>query len=209
MFEVELKFSLTEIEQARLLQNACFITEQDFVDVYYDYADYRLTTRDIWLRSRNDKFLLKTPLPTENVLLKTQKNTPKKEIEDEREILKYFDIDTLNKDSLENPNTSFIEISLMNHGIIPLYTFRNIRRKYSKQGFIIDLDKAIFEDFTYETCEIELIVESDSEIDSALKKIELFAEQHGITVTPVEGRLIEYIRKKNPEHYQMLLYSAG
>jgi adenylate cyclase class IV len=202
MFEVELKFSLTATEQRHLLQGANFIGEEDFVDIYYDHSDYRLTTKDIWLRSRNGKFLLKTPLPTQSSLLKTQKNTPKKEIEEEVEILKYFNIEYSG-----HSNKFSLEDVLAENSIFPLYKFRNIRQKYNKQGFIIDLDRAIFEDFTYEVCEIELLVERDFEIDQALKKIEQFAEQHGIQIVSVEGRLIEYIRRKNPKHYQLLLHS--
>ena len=196
MVEVEVKFKLTEAEQQKLIENAQFIEEYEFTDVYYDTSDYALSTNDIWLRTRNGKYILKMPLPTTSHILKEQKNSPKKEIEDLNEIA------TALKLGLKYP---LIEENLFEAGIIPLYEFRNIRKKYTKEGFIIDFDTAIFEDFIYQTCEIELIVDNENEIESAIKKIELFAKKHDIAIAHVEGRLIEYIRRKNPEHYQKLM----
>lgn len=194
MFEVELKFILTQVEEARLLQNATFIEQQEFFDVYYDDIHYSLSTNDIWLRTRNDKWVLKIPIHTNNLSLKEQKNSPKLEIEEPNEILKYLNI-----------NSKFeISEDLANASIIPLYKFRNIRKKYIKDHFIIDIDKAFFDDFTYETCEIELTVQRESDIDNAAKRIEEFALQHDIKISHVEGRLIEYIKRKNPAHYQKL-----
>ncbi|MEB3701720.1 CYTH domain-containing protein [Candidatus Bealeia paramacronuclearis] len=194
MFEVELKFMLTDAEKSHLLEGAVFVEHQNFVDVYYDDKNYSLSIKDVWLRTRNGKFVLKLPLSTTNSSLKMQRNFPKHEIENERDILSHFNI-------LQNIST---HEDLVENGIYPLYQFRNMREKYVKDGFIIDIDKAIFEDFIYETCEIELVVASESEIEHAIKEIEDFAKRHGIKVTHVEGRLIEYIRRKNPRHYEKL-----
>lgn len=103
--------------------------------------------------------------------------------------------------SLEN--NLFIK-ALEGQRIFPLYKFRNIRKKYKKGIFTIDVDKAIFDDFIYETCEIELIALEEKDIDTTIKKIEDFALSHGIKISQVEGRLIEYIRRKNPSHYMRL-----
>jgi len=89
---------------------------------------------------------------------------------------------------------------------MPLYTFKNIRKTYTKNGFTIDLDTAYFDDFTYEMCEIELEVDNTANVDTALKKIVAFAQEHGLTVKPVEGRLIEYLRRKHPDHYHALTH---
>lgn len=194
MFEVELKFILTKKEELCLLEGAMFIEEQNFIDIYYDKKDYSLSTNDIWLRTRNGKFVLKLPIPTANESLKKQRNSPKQEIEDLDKILHYLNI---------VPEKNIHE-DLCNNGILPLYEFKNIRKKYSKGEFIIDIDKAIFKDFIYETCEIEMVVKSESEINNAITKIESFAAHHGIQIGHVEGRLIEYLRRKNPIHYQKL-----
>ena len=198
MIEVELKFLLTNEEERRLLDNAVYLETQDFVDVYYDNQEYNLSTQDIWLRTRNDKFVLKLPIQTTNTSLAEQNNTPKLEIEELDNILMHLNI------------TPAISISddLKAHGILPRYEFRNIRKKYKKDDFVIDIDKAIFDDFIYETCEIELVVDSEEDISDATQRIENFAMEHGIKIGNVEGRLIEYIRRKNPLHYQKLLHAS-
>jgi adenylate cyclase class IV len=196
MIEVELKFKLTEEEKNRLIENAQFIEVHEFTDEYYDRPDYSLSTNDIWLRTRNDTFLLKLPVQNMSETLKKQKNSPKHEVEDHCEILSHLNIEQEHEALKDNLATANIK---------PLYKFKNIRKKYSKEGFVIDLDIAFFDDFTYETCEIEIAVQDSTEVDEAIKKIEAFAQKHGIEVTHVEGRLIEYIKRKNPEHYKKLL----
>src|SRR5438128_2889412 len=92
MFEVEIKFLLNNAEKTRLLEGALYVSEQHFTDVYYDNQEYNLSTNDIWLRTRNDKFILKLPISTNNASLKKQHNTPKLEIEDVHDILKHLKI---------------------------------------------------------------------------------------------------------------------
>ena len=66
MIEVEKKFLLTNEEKERLIEGAEFLVEKKQSDVYYDTADYKLTLKDWWLRSRNGIFELKVPLTSEN-----------------------------------------------------------------------------------------------------------------------------------------------
>jgi adenylate cyclase class IV len=192
--EVELKFLLSQEEEIKLLDGASWIQTREFTDIYYDTKDYSLSSNDIWLRSRNGKFILKSPLACTSQALKTQANAPKREIEDEsciRQMLSLQKGDKLHED-------------LIQANILPLYTFKNHRRSYTKDGFVIDLDQAIFDDFTYETCEIETLVRDQSGIEKALQRIIAFAESHGLSVKPVEGRLIEYLRRHHPDHYAIL-----
>lgn len=197
--EVELKFILTLEQEELLLTHATFVKKIEFTDTYYDTTDYDLTTKDIWLRSRNGKFVLKYPLATTSDALKLQSNAPKQEIEDEEAIRKTLSI----------PLGHSLREDLLKSHIKPLYTFRNVRKTYTKNGFNIDLDTAIFDDFTYETCEIEREVENAAEIDATLEQIVTFARAHGLSVKPVEGRLIEYLRRKHPAHYHALQYKTA
>lgn len=197
--EVELKFILTADDERNLLHGAEWLETREFTDVYYDTKNYSLSTNDIWLRSRNGRFVLKSPLANSSEALATQFNTPKKEIEDEVTIRKLL---ALGKEKEKN-----LHEDLIASAIFPLYTFRNNRRTYKKEGFTIDLDKAIFDDFTYETCEIETLVSNLQGIDEALERIITFAASHGLTVKPVEGRLIEYLRRWHPDHYNLLKQS--
>ncbi len=193
--EVELKFILTAEQEKLLLNGATFIKQIEFTDTYYDTNTYNFTTQDIWIRSRNGKFVLKYPLDTTSNALKQQSNTPKQEIEDEDVI----------RTTLALAHHGSLHEDLIASNILPLYTFRNIRKTYLKDGFTIDLDKAIFDDFTYETCEVELEVQNATQIEDALEKIITFTQSHGLQVKPVEGRLIEYLRRKHPKHYLALI----
>lgn len=192
--EIELKFILTPEQEQLLIQNAKFINEIEFVDIYYDTLSYTLSTNDIWLRSRNGKFVLKYPIINSHKSLKTQNNSPKNEIEDENEIRKMLSISC----------NSSLHQELINAKIIPLYKFKNIRRTYQIEEFRLDLDKAIFDDFEYEICEIETLVSDQSEIDHAIKKVTEFARSYGLTIKTVEGKLIELLRRKYPDHYRLL-----
>lgn len=53
MIEIEKKFLLTEAQRARLLKDAKKLEDKKVEDSYFDTSDYRLTTKDYWLRLRN------------------------------------------------------------------------------------------------------------------------------------------------------------
>lgn len=62
MIEVEKKFILNDKEKERLFKDAEFISEKIFTDIYYDNENFDLTSKDKWLRLRQDKFELKIPV---------------------------------------------------------------------------------------------------------------------------------------------------
>ena len=198
MFEVEIKFKITPEQKIHLIKDAEFLSKEEFIDVYYDTETYDLSLKDIWLRTRNNKFLLKIPIHSQNHnLLKLQRNTPKKEIENLGEIINFLKLKNIEK--FKNlPET------LIHNGYLPLYEYSNIREKYQAGSFIIDFDTALWENHIFETCEIELLAKSEAEIPKALDSIRSFAQSKNLTITPVEARLIEIIKIKNPDHYQKL-----
>lgn len=193
MIEVEIKCKPTQAQMASLLDGAKFVSEEHLTDIYYDSATYELTTKDFWLRTRNDKFVLKFPASTYPILAE-QANTPKHELENEQEIRQ-----TLN---LSPQGTLKEAVALA--GYNSLYTLSKIRKKYSKNGFIIDIDHAIFETLTFDLCEIETIVEKPEEIKQATQKLVAFAKDHGITLKPIPGNLIALIKIINPKHFELL-----
>lgn len=79
------------------------------------------------------------------------------------------------------------------------------RRKYKKESFIIDLDIVDFGDFTYNIGEIELMMSDKSDVESAIKKIMIFAKEQNLTIAPVRGKVIEYLKRNKPNHYQALV----
>lgn len=198
MFEVEIKFKITPEQKLHLIKDAQFLSQEEFIDVYYDTETYNLSLRDVWLRTRNNEFLLKIPIHTQNHnLLKLQRNTPKKEIQNLVEISNFLKLKNIEK--FKNlPDT------LVNNGYLPLYEYSNIREKYQSGSFIIDFDTALWENHIFETCEIEYLAKSEEEIPRALEDIKSFAQSKNLAVTPVEARLIEIIKIQNPDHYHKL-----
>jgi len=194
MIEIEIKCHLQPGQEQKMLEDAIFIKQEVFTDVYYDSASFELSCKDFWLRTRNGVFMLKVPATQAN-LFAAQKNTPKHELSDEKEIRKLLNLTA----------TLPLEAAAQAAGYMPLYRFTNTRRKYHKDGLIIDLDHADFGDDTYDLCEIETVVEDAGHIAEAQQKIHAFAHQFGIvTDKPILGKLIHHIKRVNPEHYRAL-----
>lgn len=192
MIEVEKKFILNEQDKARLIKNAEFINEKVFTDIYYDTQDFSLTTKDRWLRCREGRFELKVPLHEGMGRLADQYD----ELENEPRI----------REALGLPSVveSFVG-DLEKSGLFPFCRCKTTRRKFKKESFIIDLDVVDFQDFTYNIGEIELMVQGKSEIENAVEKIIVFAKDQKLTPTPVRGKIIEYLKRIRPNHYQALV----
>ena len=60
-------------------------------------------------------------------------------------------------------------------------------------------------DFGYETFEAEIMVQDENDVSAAEKKIMDFARERGIASAPGAGKVIVYIQRNNPAHYQALL----
>ncbi len=191
MIEVEKKFVLNNEIIERLTKDAELISEKSFTDSYYDTNDFRLTTRDTWLRIRDDVFQLKVPLN-----LNGQGR--------QRVVDQYHELDTEEKirEALEIATHQTLKEDLEARGFLVVATFRTSRKKYRKQGFIIDLDQA---DFDYTIGEIELLAENQGAVDEAINKILAFAKTHELVIQPVRGKLIEYLKRFSPVHYHRLV----
>jgi len=191
MIEVEKKFILNEQDKERLTKDAQFLNERVFTDIYYDTEVFSLTANDKWLRSRGGRFELKLPLHEGADRLADQYD----ELEDEQKIREALNL-------LANGN---LADNLAKAGYSPFCTCKTTRRKYKKEPFIIDLDIVDFQDFTYNIGEIELMVKEKSEIESAIDKIMDFAKSQNLTIAPVRGKVIEYLKRTKPNHYQALV----
>jgi len=194
MIEVEKKFTLNKKDEKRLLQDAEFLSQNFFTDVYYDTEQFSLTSKDIWLRSRDGVFELKLSLHNET----NRQVDQYEEITDERQI----------RNRLQVGFGGNIRNALEQSGYTPFCVCKTTRRKYKKGNFIIDIDLADFNDFTYGITEIELMVSDKHEVESAVKKITHFAKIHNLTIGPVRGKIIEYLRQMRQSHYQKLVESG-
>jgi hypothetical protein len=73
---------------------------------------------------------------------------------------------------------------------------------------VIDIDAVEFGEFTYRIGEIELTIADPSQSEGAIARIREFAASRGLTLAPVRGKIIEYLRRVKPDHYQALV-AAG
>lgn len=191
MIEVEKKFLLSESDKSRLTKDAEFLSERIFTDIYYDTADYSLTTKDQWLRKRENRFELKLPMHAGSDRLVDQY----RELDDEKSI----------REALNIPLSESLSNDLSVAGYSPFCTCTTTRRKYARHPFIIDLDSVDFRDFTYSIGEIELMLKDAREIEAAIEKIMEFAKELNLTIAPVRGKVLEYMKRMKPDHYQALI----
>lgn len=191
MIEIEKKFLLTDENIARLTDNAEFLGEKSFTDIYYDTDDLRLTSKDRWLRTRDGVWELKLPLHTSTERVADQFE----ELTTEEEIRK----------AIELPATHSFADDLTTAGYKPFYRGTTTRKKYKNGEFIIDLDTVTFDTFTYSLGEIELLITDQTEMQHAVNKIIAFASECGLTIGPVRGKVNEYLKRVRPEHYAQLI----
>jgi adenylate cyclase class IV len=196
MIEVEIKIQLTEEQKQKLLDGAIFVSTETIYDEYYDSADYKLTTKGFWLRTRDGKFMLKTPATQGNVF-NIEKNLPFHEILDAQLVSKALEL------PLDKPLSQTVEAA----GYKPFYKLKTTRQKYKKDDIIIDIDHADYGDMTYNLCELEIMVADQGQVQPALDKLYEFATQHGLSTKRAEGKLFYYIKRTNPEHYKAITTS--
>ena len=191
MIEIEKKFILNTEDEARLIRDAESLGERVLTDIYYDTDSCSLTSKDIWLRERNGKFEIKLPLQSGAERLVDQYN----ELEDEVEIREALGL---------APHKRFAE-DLKVAEYTPFCICKTTRRTYKKEAFTIDIDLVDFQSFRYRLAEIELLVTDRSEIEQATRMILSFANEYKLTIGPVRGKVIEYLKRMRPEHYQTLV----
>lgn len=187
--EIEKKFRITPEQEAHLLEGARFLRVVTNEDIYFDRPDFVLTKQDHWLRKRSGRFELKRRA---HELGHKMGGTAYDEIEDEAGIRTFLDLPVVNS----------LEADLSVAGYKPFTKIVTQRKSYEKEGFHVDLDNC---DFGYEVAEIELMVTDEREREQALERIETFARHMGLNQTPVRGKIIEYLYRFSPEHYQALV----
>ena len=50
-----------------------------------------------------------------------------------------------------------------------------------------------------------MMVNEKSEIEGTIEKIMTFAKEQNLTIAPVRGKVIEYLKRTKPNHYQALV----
>ncbi len=186
MIEVEKKTQPTEEQLEVLLKEAEFIQEKIIHDMYYDFPDYSLFKKGIRLRKRDSGFELKGYLGnSDSVSIRAAR-----EIEDESEIKKHLNMG--DDKSLEE---------IINKDFILLCGYTTKRKKYKKEGFIIDVDET---DFGYNMTEIEIPVEDETKIKEAEDRLISFAKKYNLEILDLPIKPDEYLRRLKPEIYNLI-----
>lgn len=188
--EVEKKFHPSEEQLVRLLEGAEHKGERISKDTYYDTAGYALTTKDRWLRKRNDDFELKISLNPDGNRTEDQY----REVTDMAEIRRELGL----------PEEGELEDALVTRGITPFGSWTTRRQTYVKDGFTIDVDDVDFGTFRHSVVEIELMVSDTSLIAEASARILAFAQKHGLNMERVPGKATVYLQRERPEHLAAL-----
>ena len=188
MIEVEKNFAVTEKDKAHLIEGAVLLYKKVFTDVYYDSPDYALTGKDFWLRTREGKFELKVPQNAGHISERTTDQY--EELETDAEIARELGL------SAAKPLAEAIK----EKGFAAFATITTTRERYQKQDFHLDFDEM---DFGFIAFEVELMVEKTSDIPQAEKRILEFGAAHRINPESA-GKVIEYLRRYNPEHLAFL-----
>ncbi|OHA41508.1 MAG: hypothetical protein A3G59_02990 [Candidatus Taylorbacteria bacterium RIFCSPLOWO2_12_FULL_47_20] len=189
MIEIEKNFDLKNGDKEKLIADATFLRKITLTDTYYDTKDFRLTTKDHWLRQRNGRFELKTPI---NSTAADRITDQYREIENDKEII----------NALSLPGDKPLIQTLSDAGINPFVTIITKRQSYKKGEFHLDFDEM---DFGFSTFEAELMIENESDSKTASDRIMEFAKQHGLEGSAGDGKVIEYLKRNNPKHYEALV----
>ncbi len=189
MIEVEQKFQLKPGDRERLLAGAEFVNTHVMHDVYYDTADAKLISGEAFLRNRDGRFELKLPLH------RLSKQLPKayhyQEYEDEAEIRKVLNL----------PAAGTMAEVLERSGYKAVAEYATTRTKYRREPFILDFDTT---DFGFSVIEIERQVEREEERADAAQSIHDFANEVGLELVHVRGRIHEFLVLKRPDLWEQV-----
>ncbi|MDR1236552.1 MAG: CYTH domain-containing protein [Holosporaceae bacterium] len=186
MIEIEKKLNPSNESVELVKKDTIFVTHKIMNDILYDYEDLSLIKNDVWLRKRNGKFDLKVSKDKDR---KTRFLDVYDEIEDESKIC-----EILNVVSIKDAN--FIEIA----------SLTTKREKYKFGEFNIDLDivTSAADDFVYNLLEVELMVESESDIPIACEKMKKFMDEYDIADKSANAKIIQYFYEKKRHIFDAL-----
>ncbi len=176
-----------------------------FTDTYYDYFDYSLTIKDIWLRSRISKnqktFELKIPKIANHANSLVDVYDEYTKIEEIKGILKIEgDFDK----HLEEKFFSFCKVYTIRETILLIHPnpiFNNIGFKFTKD-IVTSPDQYGWE---YIICELEYSYGPELSQDAKEKLVKNIFEYYGWIYEYRYGKVIEYLKNFSTEHFTKLV----
>lgn len=194
MIEIEKKFLLTSQQKESLLKGAVESGVKLVTDSYLDTDNFSLTRNDLWFRERDGAFELKMPLKSGSGVATNRYH----ELTNETDIAQKLGLGEVND----------LSEALSNAGIKKFMTCYTQRTSYEKQGFHIDVDIVTYRNssFAYAVAEIELLVETEEEADTAEARIITFAKQFDLVIDQIVlGKVAAFLKAEAPNHYNALV----
>ena len=192
MIEVEKKFYVDDKTIAKLKKLGKVVSEKRVLDHYWDKNDFSVTKSDCWLRKRNGKWQMKIGVQKQ---ANVKRITVYEELDDEKDIAEYLSLDL-------QVGTEFEEL-LKKQKYNCFMTIDKARLRLEIDEFTIDIDD--FDD-GQDILEIELVVDSQDQVQEAVDKIFKFVKDIGIDPKPKRfGRVVDYIQKEYPELFNELM----
>lgn len=198
--EVERKFVPgLDVEKTLGILGAELLEETTFRDSYYDSPNLCLTLNDLWLRRRGDSWELKHP-PQRGTRGLKGASTQYMELTSEDDIICRL------SEELGVPSPPNIE----SFGLNMFASFVTRRRRFhlpivenSNTKVVVDLDEA---DFGFAVGEVEVLVQTQEEVENALKKVEEICRKLGVyRETPVQGKVSTFLEMNCADHYRKLM----
>lgn len=217
--EIERKFECNETNLSLIKEFAFDMKKIKMVDMYYDDPDYSLSRMDYWLRKRNDDFELKWP----------QTKGSNSEIDsyyestDHHKIMTTIEGRVYKNSSITDTNSITQWLSSRKLEIFGRFITHRTRYclQFDKYNVFVDIDDVLYEpnrdDDTnsqskqYTIGEIEL---HDDGLNDQLKETEKADIMTGImaklriTPKPVRGKVLEFLKRFRPNHYNSLKTSG-
>ncbi|KAG8455423.1 hypothetical protein GDO86_001564 [Hymenochirus boettgeri] len=173
--------------------------ELKFRDSYYDTVDCRLTLSDVWLRKREDTWELKYP-PKRGTRGLKGSSTQYLELSHEPDIISRV-CEELNIPCTQSMDS--LQLEEFANFVTKRRRFELPTKSGSKHKVVVDLDMA---DFSFAVGEVEVLVDTEEEVESALQEVEDICKQLGVLASsPVPGKMSTFLKLNRPDHYRQLL----
>lgn len=202
--EFEKKLVLSN-EQWNYLISKHTVSVKIFTDSYYDYLDYGLTTKDIWLRKRTcdnkETFELKIPKLKNDINSLVDIYDEYTSVEDIKNIL---NIEGDFSNFLEENFFIFCNLKTTREIIFlihPDINFSNIGFKFTKD-IVTSCDQY---DWEYLVCELEYSYGPELSQDAKEKLVKNIFEYYGWVYEYRYGKVLEYLKIFSPVHFTKLV----
>lgn len=235
--EIERKFRCTSLVLEYCTANSDKFLDIQMHDIYYDNGSFDLTKSDMWLRARNNSIELKWPR-VDTLLDGCDGTDFYNESTDKDEIASLIEKRLQLPIAFNTFDVAGIENCLRKVGVEEFGAFFTSRRRYfvsvpispsifgsldsfpDSQRVFIDIDDVRFRpspmtlspdssELLYSIGEIEFEnITGNFDVNTMVRVMKEVFRVVGIETSPVRGKVLEYLHRFRPHHYDALLMSG-